>query len=89
MPFFRDVTASDPVQRVLSLNLFRRHLTTSQRAMVGARAKELYEAEARDRKRTNGGDKKSEKRKSDPAMLPGPIYRGDARDKAGEDGFIA
>ncbi len=52
--------------------------------MVGARAREIFEREAQDRKRTNGGDKKSGKAKSEVATLPPPISEGTARDKAGE-----
>jgi ParB-like chromosome segregation protein Spo0J len=73
----------DPVAYVLSLNLHRRHLTPSQRAMVGARAREIYDREAKDRQKIAGGDRKSEAAKSLPVLTPEAIPRGDSRDLAG------
>ena len=46
-PRFRDYEGGEPLAFVLGLNLRRRHLTTTQRALVAARVMPEFEAEAR------------------------------------------
>lgn len=80
-PKFRDVSPVDPVAYVLSLNIHRRHLSETQRAIAGAKAIEMYSAEAKERQRANGGDRTSDK--ANKANLPDAV-KGQARDKVGE-----
>ena len=50
-PRFKELNRQDsPLNFVLSMNLHRRHLNESQRALVGAKLKPFFEEEARQRK---------------------------------------
>lgn len=82
-PITREVNPADPVAYVLSINLHRRHLTASQRAMVGARAKEIYEKEAKERQRMSGG-RGAKGRALVPDLLDGQSKTGTGKDQ--EDG---
>jgi hypothetical protein len=63
---------------VISMNVKRRQLTASQRAAVAVQALPMLEAEAKERQKLSGGDRKSGKEK-----IPEPIANaGQARDKA-------
>ena len=53
-PKTKEVRPEDPVAYVLSLNLQRRQLTPSQLAMVAARARSIYDRQARERMAEGG-----------------------------------
>lgn len=76
-PTFREWDGKgDLLGFILSLNVHRRHLTPSQRAMVAARARDVYDREAKERMQEGGRNKGM-------VTLPSP-KAGAARDKAGK-----
>jgi hypothetical protein len=84
-PRFRDVCPADPVAYVLSLNFHRRHLSPTQAAMVGARARAIYDKRAKERMSEGGKAGGRCRPKQGAEKLPHPIPDpGDARDQVGE-----
>lgn len=77
-PTFCEYHGNDPVGHVLSKNLHRRHLNESQRSMIGAKAKDQYQREAKERQKAAGGDKKALVENLPQAL----DNKGKARDKA-------
>ncbi len=89
-PRFRELVACDsPTAAVVSANLFRRHLSVSQRAMVGALAKRELAKEARQRQeasRARPGEQIGSNRNEpqEGARFPPPGKPGKSRDHAAE-----
>jgi len=91
MPLFKQFTGNDE-QALLFVtreNLNRNHYSTSQRALIGARLKSLFEEQAKKRQqagRVNGGSVKplSNHKDNIPALVPEPSVKGDSRDLAGD-----
>lgn len=78
-PDFTDYVGTDPLGDVVSWNLHRRQLSTSQRAAIAVELKPMFEAQARERMKQAEGRPRGEK--SAPANLP-EQKSGEARDQA-------
>src|SRR5262245_45894797 len=63
----------DPIAYVVSANLHRRDLTTTQKAMCAGRARAMYDEQAKERKREAGGRG---------GKASGASRRGEAKDMA-------
>lgn len=86
-----DLDGMTPLEFVLTLNDKRRHMTREERSFSAAKAKVVFEAEAKERQKAAGKEHgrgkpesgKNPEEKKVPVPGPEPI-KGDARDKAGE-----
>jgi len=78
-----------PTMYVISKNLHRRHLTTSQRAAIAGEIMPMLAREAKQRMRAGGGDHKSEAAKSGMAKCPDPILGKPAKKVQGTASAIA
>ena len=82
-PDFCEVQTDDPLNYVLSINLHRRHLDQSQKAMVAGRCIDYYRDRAKERM-SEGGKKSAPGRPSEKGRANWPTLSGGrARDEAG------
>lgn len=83
-PEFDWYEGDDPIGYVLSLNLHRRHLNESQRGVVGAKLKYLYEADAEKRRLANLKQNQADDAEGDRAGRSAHSGPGRARDQAAD-----
>jgi len=87
-PRFDDAPVNgSPALFVISKNLHRRHLTTSQRAAIGASLMPMLRKEAKERQQRAGRERHGDHQKQLQAFLPeakGTRIKGQARDMAGQ-----
>lgn len=82
-PTFADWTGTgSPTAWVLSVNLHRRHLTPSQKGLIGYGVLPLFEAEAKERQKQLATHRESEKRNGPTTEIIPELSKGEARQKA-------
>jgi ParB-like chromosome segregation protein Spo0J len=74
-PRFEEVTTDDPIAYSWSLNGTRRNLTPSQKAMVGARMRAMYDEQAKERQR-EAGERGAEGGRGNKKTLPANLPEG-------------
>jgi hypothetical protein len=80
-PRFEEIVTDDPIAYAWSLNGPRRHLSKSELAMAGAKMRELYDKQAKERQK-EGQERGRQSQKGIPVSLP--ETKADARDQAGK-----
>lgn len=75
-PTLKAYTGDNPTAFAVSLNDRRRHMNKGALAAVAVELLPFFEEDARKRKSANGGDRKSEKVKSEVEFFPPPIATG-------------
>lgn len=78
-PEFIQYHGTSPTAFVVSQNLHRRHLTASQKAMIGAKLKPAFAAEAKERQRARTGNQPG----AEVEIVP-PLEKAKARDAAAD-----
>lgn len=73
------------VTQIISLNLKRRHLTASQRAVIALKIEKIYSVGAARRRRETQNNKTAAEFLPDEEILPGLQTKGRARDQAGKE----
>jgi hypothetical protein len=73
----------DPVSYVVSKNQHRRHMTPSQLALIGAKARDVYDKLAKERQKAGGAAGGKATHGKVPVTVPEPS-RSDSRDAAGK-----
>jgi len=87
-PRFVEFAGKDPLDFVIAKNLHRRHLSTTQKAMLAAELLPLLEAQARERQQQAGGDHGNQYSGSAKVAVSQKIDKAANREQTGADAVI-